>query len=96
VLHKEIKRGNIVRLTQTLTKKFKLLPSECLMIINHRPVTKEELAGLLEELEERMDEEKQEKLLELVSREFGQIRAADAKAGVLDEEVNGEEDGTER
>lgn len=66
------------------------------MIINHRPVTKEELAGLLEELEERMDEERQEKLLELVSREFGQIRAADAKDGVVDGQVDGEEVKMER
>jgi hypothetical protein len=47
------------------------------MILNHRPVTKEELAGLLEELDDRMNDKKQDQLLKIVSKEFGNVRAAD-------------------
>jgi hypothetical protein len=85
ILHGTIPKKHIVRLTETLVKKFRLLPSEALMIINHRPVTREELAGLVEELDERMDEERQEKLLEAIGKELGNIRAADV----------GKEDGDE-
>ena len=62
------------------------------MIINHRPVTKEELAGLIEELEDRMDEENQDKLLEAVGKELGNVRAADVGNGA----VNGDADADER
>ena len=66
-----------MRLTETLVKKFKLMPAEALMIINHRPVAKEELAGLVEEIEDRMDEEKQTKLLEAVWKELANVKASD-------------------
>ena len=54
------------------------------MIVNHRPVVKEELAGLIEELEDRMDEEKQDRLLEAVSKHLGNVRAADVENGEVD------------
>jgi len=92
ILHGKIPRRNIVILTQKLVNNFKLLPSEALMIINHRPVTKEELAGLIEELEDRMDEENQDKLLEAVGKELGNVRAADVGNGA----VNGDADADER
>jgi hypothetical protein len=66
------------------------------MIINHRPVMKEELVGLIEELEDRMSEEKQDKLLEVVGKVLGNVRAADVNGDAAvdgDEEGEDEEDG---
>lgn len=49
------------------------------MVLNHRPVTKEELAGLVEELDERLSDEKQDKLLAVVAREFAKVKAVDVE-----------------
>lgn len=84
ILHGKLPKAQVVRLSELLVKKFKLLPGEALMIVNHRPVVKEELAGLIEELEDRMDEEKQDRLLEAVSKHLGNVRAADVENGEVD------------
>lgn len=57
------------------------------MVINHRPVTREELAGLVEELEDRMYEEKQDRLLEAIGKELGNVRAADVGNRVVGGDV---------
>ncbi|KIW02618.1 hypothetical protein, variant 1 [Verruconis gallopava] len=88
-----IPKKRVVRLVQRLTgREFKLLPSEALMVVNHRPILREELSGLLEELEDRMSEEKQDRLLELVSKELGRVRADDGDGanGADDEDDEGE------
>jgi DNA-directed RNA polymerase subunit F len=49
-------------------KPFKLLQAEILQILNHVPRTVDELGMLLEDVEQRFSDEKQEEMVAIISR----------------------------
>lgn len=70
-VHASLSKAQIAQLTKTMTsRKYKLLPSEALHLLNHRVVSRDELDGLIEELEQRMDMETQEELVVLLRNTF--------------------------